>query len=270
MPLDLFKRLVREAPQVGPELVHLYGVGEAYTVPDHMDRFRFAIDALAQSGIKACIITNGSVVTQVPEGIHAFDVSFNAGTKQTYEAITGLNFEKTFLNLFRLQDQGEFKKAAKPEIHMLVFERNKKELTIFARLFAGWHVTLRYGFKYDNQHGEIPDETLPEFHDSTRVPCHYMLNCLNVYWDGRVAICPHDFEGEVIYGDLTKQTLRDILDSPLRQQKLREHLSGDFQGICRDCNFNVRFEGKYFAIPAKELTLDCEVWLDGRILRWTA
>ena len=268
MPRELYNRLIQEIRSVGTTQAHLYGVGESYTVPDHMDRFRFAIDNLTKSGIAASIITNGNVVTEIPEGIHAFDISFNAGKPETYEKITGLDFDRTYSNLQRLQKSGEFRKAAKSEIHMLVFERNKDELTDFAHLFAGWDVTLRYGFKYDNQHGLVLDETLPEFRDAQRLPCHYVLNCLNIYWDGRVVICPHDFEGEVIYGDLDKQSILEIMSSPLRQQKIREHLTGIYKGICENCNYNVEFEGKYFAIRGKELTSDSKLWLEGKTLRW--
>ncbi len=245
MDFGLFKKCIDEIAEGRlAKKVHFYGDGEPYLCPSHMAYFRYGIEKLSPLGIRTVIITNGSVITEIPDGIADFIISFNAGRKETYERITGLDFDRTVANIYRLWREGQFQRAQNVEIHMLVFEGNKDEMGDIIGLFGELGIPIRFSFKYDNQCGKIRDETLPAYRRVEREPCHYVEHCLNITWNGQVSLCPHDFDNEVIYGDANREKLREIWFSPLRLEILRAHREGRFTGLCRDCNYNTPIKGK--------------------------
>jgi MoaA/NifB/PqqE/SkfB family radical SAM enzyme len=246
MPQDKFQALVDGiAAKRSCDLVHLYGFGEPYLTPGYLDYCNYAIPRLKGAGIRTAIITNGMLITEIPEGVDSFVISFNAGTRQTYERVTGLDYERTLANIRRLHKEGQFRRAGRVEIHMLVFEDNAAEVEQFRALFSGLGARLRLAFKYDNQRGLIQDKTLPRFKEDSRRPCHYVFNVLNICWDGRVILCPHDADGEVCYGNAFEEPLARIARHRLRRQIMEEHSRGRFGGLCEKCNFNVEMAGKY-------------------------
>ena len=245
MNFNLFKKCVDEiAERELAAQVHFYGDGEPYLCPGHIKYFRYGIEKLAPLGIRTTVITNGSVITEIPDGITDFIISFNAGKKETYERITGLDFDRTVRNVYRLWAEGQFRRARNVEIHTLVFERNKDEMGNVVELFEELRIPIRFSFKYDNQCGKIEDETLPEFRRTEREPCHYVEHCLNITWNGQASLCPHDFDNGIIYGDANRETLAEIWASPLRLEILKAHEEGRFPGICEKCNYNTSIEEK--------------------------
>lgn len=227
--------------------VHLYGFGEPYLTPNYLDYCNYAIHWLGTKSITTNIITNGSVMTEIPYGLTNLNISFNAGKKKTYEKITGLDFDRTYNNICRLYHEGQFRKVLTPvEIHFLKFEENKNEVDDFFKLFCGFKgVQLRVATKYDNQRGLIEDETIEGYKESERIPCHYVKNVLNVTWNGDVSACPHDEDNKVVYGNAFDKSLRDCIVSQKRGEMLWNHNRGCFEGICERCNFNVNMDGKY-------------------------
>src|SRR5262249_16291681 len=60
------------------------------------------------------------------------------------------------------------------------------------------------------------------------VPCTFLWHTLVIISYGEVGPCPQDFMGEIILGDVSKQTLREIFNGPelvrLRQQMIEGQL----------------------------------------------
>jgi radical SAM protein with 4Fe4S-binding SPASM domain len=239
MDFELFCRLVDQIRDENlTSVVHLYGVGESYVIPEHIMYFNYAIPAL-RPFCATTIITNAGLLDHIPYGITNFLISFNAGRKETYERKMGLDFERTLDNIDRIFQTGEYLIPQNMQIHMLVDKENVEEMTDFAALFSKYPVVLRYGFKYDNQHGLVPDLTVPQFRTEQRFPCHYVREVMNIGWDGRVLLCPHDFDAEVVYGDASKEKIIDIWESNAHKKIATEHLRNKYNGLCKDCNYNI-------------------------------
>ena len=58
---------------------------------------------------------------------------------------------------------------------------------------------------------------------------------LVVFWDGRVAPCCVDYNGELVVGDARKESLRDIFNGPAMQTLRRQHRKRRFSGLCKLC-----------------------------------
>ncbi len=256
MDFDLFRKIVDESlDRLYLEMVHLYGVGEVYLVPEVMKYFDYALERYGSRGIRTCLITNGERITDLPFGLSVADISFNAGRKKTFERVTGMSFDRTVRNIWRLQREGQIDDRI--NIHMLVFEDNKDEVEDFKRLFAFTTANLVLAHKFDNQCGEIEDRTLPEYRldekeTEGRIPCHYVREVLNIAWNGDVILCPHDFEGSVNYGNAGKQSLSEIWYGGKHRKMLADHAACRFEGLCGRCNFNLPIEGKDEVISKAE------------------
>ncbi len=251
MDFELFRKIVDESSRnMYLEMVHLYGVGEDYLVPDVMEYFNYAIRKYRRRGIRTVLITNGELITDLPAGISAVDISFNGGRKESYERITGIRFDKTVKNIWRLEREGQLDHQT--NIHMLVFDENADEVEDFKRLFAFTNSNLVLAHKYDNQCGEIDDRTLHEFRNNKRTPCHYVRRVMNIAWNGDVILCPHDFEGVVNYGNIRDMSLSDIWHGDLHRENLLKHSTCSFDGICEKCNFNVPIEDQNIFVSREE------------------
>lgn len=245
MNFDLFKKCIDEiAAKKLTRAVHLFGVGEPYMTPDFTAYCDYAI---LKVGCKTQVISNGAVIDKVPEGLGELIISFNAGTPKSYQAITGMDFEKTFQNIVRLYETGEFKKAKNVEIHALIFEDNKDEANAFFKLFEGMTgVKVRITFKYDNWAGRLVSKVIPQFATKQRYPCHYIYEALYVTWTGEVTLCPLDIDNEVVIGNANNQSLQEIINSKIKQELTRQHFNNLFAGICAACDYNKQFGGKTF------------------------
>jgi len=238
MDIDLFKMIVdRSLEELYLEAVHLYGLGESYLVPQVMDYFDYAVERYYEAGVRTVLITNGERVTRFPERISVVDISFNAGTKETFREINGYDFERTVKNVWRLEREGGL--GPHVNLHMLVFNRNAHETEEFKKLFAFTSAGLTLAYKYDNQCGKIDDETLLDYRKNHRIPCHYVRNTIYVCWNGDVILCCHDADGEVVHGNVKTMTFEEIWYGHRHTDQMIQHNRGIFAGLCRLCNFNV-------------------------------
>lgn len=71
-----------------------------------------------------------------------------------------------------------------------------------------------------------------------RHPCRMLWKNLTVYHDGRVSPCCYDAEGEMIIGDVLRQSMADIWNGPALQNLRNLHLSSQFHKIpiCSRCS----------------------------------
>ena len=176
-------------------------------------------------------ITNGSVYRHIPEELDYFEVSVNAGNKESYKRITGLNWERT------LEHIAIWRGDLRLQVHMLVFDENCTEVPEFTKAFTGIKQVLSY--KFDNQCGEIEDKTLSEYKKEERIPCDYITDMLFITWTGDVLMCPHDVHGEVPLGNICQDSLESIWNGETHQRLLKEHQERRFTSICTNCNYNV-------------------------------
>ena len=74
------------------------------------------------------------------------------------------------------------------------------------------------------------------------VPCNKPFEEMVVYWNGRVGLCNHDWNNQVLLGDLNVQKIEDVWKSKPYQQVRRLHLQGKRETVatCHHCKFMPR------------------------------
>jgi hypothetical protein len=162
------------------------------------------------------------------KNIEYINCSFNAATKETYDRVVrGPDFEKTKSNIEYLISKAPFIKI---KVGMTVIKENAHEVELFKKM---WGRRAKFG-EFTNWGGARHDgmERTGE-----KVPCYHLLTKLNVLWDGRVCLCCFDYNGEVIFGDLNKESLREIREK--MQVIIDKHQQLDFDmPLCKECNGN--------------------------------
>jgi len=240
--------------------INFYSIGESYLHPHFIEMVEWALPLCRERHIATTIVTNGSAVTKVPKGIDNFFISFNAGRKDTYERITGLSFDNVVARIKQLGDEGEFRKAKNAQIHMLAFEANQQEVIDFINTFSEIEgITLRVSYKFDNQQGKTIDRGLVK--RTSRAACDYLTNMIVLYPNGDIVLCSHDFQGSVVFGNIGKESLEDVLREPKRMALIGKHNRGIFPGLCRDCNYNLDNVGGLFKYYTPRGAENCKMMI---------
>ena len=236
-------------PKLRPytDFLYFHVMGEPLCHPELADFLCLAGDA----GFKVILTTNGTLLRSRQElllnapalhkvniSLHAFEandlaVPFSQYLDDCFTFGTAAGGRK--LVVYRLWNQGGADR------------RNQQILEKMHHAFPGeWIVErqgtrlahwtyLEYGDKFD-----WPDLTAPE--GSDRVFCYGLRDQLGVLCDGTVVPCCLDHEGDIALGNLFRQPMEEILDSP-RAQAIYRGFSGDkaVEPLCRRCGYARRF-----------------------------
>lgn len=212
----------------------LNNTGDMYIHPHRKELF----DYMSSHKHKPIIMTTNAAAMDSVPAVDLLIISFNGGTKETYEFTTGLPFDKTVARIKSFYPQ---LKNVYCELHCLMWEGNEGTEDNLKELWQDFPGRVRLSYKYDNQMKE--DKTISKYKRETRVYCDY-LDMLSILPDGQVVTCAHDFAGETNLGNALTDQIDDIIFNQMRIKKQREHRDGNFSGLCADCNYNTGVDGK--------------------------
>lgn len=233
MDLDLFAtiwRKINRSLYIRKILVN--GTGDFFQLPDYLE-YAQIIENVGRK--KVAITTNGLNLDYIP-AVDDFVISFNGADEDTYQLTTGLPFWKVVDNIRDAYDDIKCN-TRNAEIHCLAWAGNPDPKDGLLELFGDFPGRIRVSYKYDNQGGT--NYTLTPHVCTERVLCDY-LETLVIYPTGDVIICSHDFEGNVQWGNLRHDSVRDCITNIERWDKVRQQNAGFFTGICETCNYNTR------------------------------
>lgn len=253
MTKELYEKIIDECKEYGIKTIFFGVYGEFLTDPFILER----IDYLRKHGLGYGFITNASLLT--PEitdkllelgGLTCVNFSVNGFSRKVYEdTMIGLKRDITYKNILYFLEQIEKRKISGLDIVITAVRTklNKSDLKNFYRFWRKQkgvssiipiELMDRMGKEYEGELGELGAMNNKQ---NWLVPCKYVWESLRVYYDGKVSTCcKEDDERKFLIGDLTKQTLKEILDGdPLK--KLRQcHLSGNRwkHPTCGKCYLN--------------------------------
>jgi radical SAM protein with 4Fe4S-binding SPASM domain len=182
-------------------------------------------------------------------GLVSFLLSQDSLDPETYRSIRGrvarASLADTHIReLVRLRDEGGYDTAI--TLQMINMDANNDEAARFieycAEVGVDRGVVIRLGRwdfddSYIEQFGEV---TAPGY----TAPCSLPWTALVALWDGRIVPCCHDYNGEVVLGDLRTQSLDEIWGSAAARE-FRDR--NDESAFCRKCAF-----GKWFKEQQRE------------------
>jgi radical SAM protein with 4Fe4S-binding SPASM domain len=247
MKLSLFHKILDQA---GSHLksMQLFHSGEALLHPRIGDMIALAVS----KNIYTLLNTNGTLLderkarTLLDSGLHSISFSFDTFDKRTYESIRqGACFEKTLHRMERfleLKAGGNYRNT-KAILEIVDMVDTRPHIAGFVRRanamgfdqvriwrFHNWADTDRV----ENEHSPFRNSRSGGYY-----PCEYPFFLMAVYWDGSVAPCCIDYNGDYTLGSIDEKSLEEIWnDAPAR--KLRASMRSRHTrktGLCRNCSF---------------------------------
>jgi MoaA/NifB/PqqE/SkfB family radical SAM enzyme len=253
MQKNLFEKIADECRTYGIKLINFGVYGEPLA-----DRFLFErIDYLKKCDMNFGFISNAALLTpEITDKLltmgNLVNVSFsiNGFSKEIYEkTMVGLNRDTTYGNVLYFLDQKEKLKLKNLDVHISAVrtDLNKKD---FKKFFNFWKsqkgITMVWSLELVDRMGDAYDGKLGKLGSMSKKhnwlsPCKYMWGPLSVYFDGKVSPCCIDNDKRrLIVGDLSRQTLDEVLNGKALNDLRNIHLSGkrNDHPICGRCYLN--------------------------------
>ena len=242
MSFDLFKlifdKINSETSQY--DTLAFPGMGEPMLDPTLDDKIVYA----KERGFSVLILTNGSFLT--PDrwrkfeeiGVDSVRVSVYGDTPESYAKVHGVKdtslFEKVKDNLTKIS---EIKKDTQLLLtYNIVDEYNEAALDSWIEYWES-KVDLLEVWR---PHNWVDSKNYRTVKSEKLKTCGRPFNTpLQIQVDGTVNMCCFDFDGKLLLGDLKKQSLKEIFESPMYRKIVNHHNSGDYKNsglICENCD----------------------------------
>jgi sulfatase maturation enzyme AslB (radical SAM superfamily) len=236
MSTELYKRVLDEAVEAGAGIVSLEHYGEPFLDPEVFDKARYA----KSRGLKVYTISNGSLLDdkKIDGVIEHFDkirISMYGITKQTYESIhKGLVFEQVEANVEKLFEERRRRGSSlKIEIYLLVMKENEHEKDIIKERYE----KLADAFSIWTPHNWGNGRNYRPVSDNKKTCGRPFNGPLQVQWNGLVVACVFDYNNFIVLGDLTRQSVAEVIDGEPYNALRRAHLENNFTDFpfCNVC-----------------------------------
>jgi MoaA/NifB/PqqE/SkfB family radical SAM enzyme len=256
MTRALFAKIVREAAEHEEcAVISPYLQNEPLLDPDLADHVR-SIKQLSAGRLSARIVTNGYLLDAskldelIAAGIDVISLSLNAHSPETYRKVMGgLDFDVTVSNLERLL-------AARNSgimviVTFMITSDNEHEIEEAVRYWSGRGV-LCGAFGIGTMTGNVPrfDAVKPKTFQQRPLECFVPLEATTILANGDLLLCCSDWAHASVYGNVKRQSIRDVWHSPDLSAIRRDAIGERFNhSICKRClgqtksPFNLIFEG---------------------------
>jgi radical SAM protein with 4Fe4S-binding SPASM domain len=247
MPMDLYKKIINEVVAFGHTRLNLTHYNEPFLDKNLFERILYA----KKKGMTVGFFSNATVMNSekaesaLDAGVDWINFSIDGGTKESFEKIRiGANFEETCNNISYLIKLRKKRNSKKPTINIhttIVSKENLESSKQLTELLNGAD-TYTMGLA-DSRADEGNYNFMKKFSSSNRnksrlYPCSIPWTTLTIMSNGKVCLCCRDHEGEVILGDLNKQSIEEVLNSKEMHEIRDLHLKGDGDKIdlCKNCD----------------------------------
>ena len=245
MEWEVYQRLIDEIALQKPLIMlHLFKDGESQLHPQFFDMVRYAKDKGAAEKIHintTAVLWSDKVIQKFLDcGIDDITVSIDAARPETYkEAKLADVLPKVEQNVNRFFEMRDRLNRKHPHVRVKIMEYDgisKEELQEFFEKWDGVadevQVTGIHSWSGAIKGLKISDESSPQ-----RSPCALMWYSLVVNWDGAVTVCSVDWNTEIKVGDVHRQTLAEIWNSPEIKAARRAHIENkhDTFDVCKEC-----------------------------------
>lgn len=267
--IDFLTKIIDENRSIlSGQAVWLHFSGEPLLHPD----LSKIIKLLKENNIRTMLSTNAVLLSEkksldiLEAGLDYIVFSFDGYSKEIYESIRiGAKFEevkKNILNFLKIKEENSFKTTT--QIQFVELKTNTKEVAYFIDEWKKTNINHINVKSFCTRAGRVANIENFELNSSIykpkvrRRPCFYLWETLIVLWDGSVITCCQDLKSELIVGDLKKQTLSEIWNSPQLQEIRKRQLKGDFSmepcAGCRDWkNHSVSYFGTMYNAFSKKI-----------------
>ncbi len=267
MDLNLFKKIIDEISGKVYD-INLFHRGEPLLNRNIVSMVLYA----ASRGIKTRIHTNATLLDKdlsrklILAGLDLISFSFDGYTKEEYEKNrSGAKFSE---NIGRIIDFLKVKKelkSKKPYSIIQVIEQKEKfsvgemrrKRKIFLKNFKNLPLNKIVTRIPHNWGGllELNGTDKKRKRSSKKSLCTFPWYSLTVFYDGKVFLCPQDFEGRICLGSLNNEGINQIFNGKIIKRMRDALISGEAGNMipCKNCDRIAR--KTFLKIPLEYLGL---------------
>lgn len=258
MTLDNFRKIVELLPRSIRE-VQLHFAGESVLNKDLPEMVKI----LKGKGVRTILSSNGTLPFEnyekiINAGLSQLIISFDGATKEVYEQYRkGGNFEMVLDNLNKMVKMP--KRKTEFIIQFIVMKNNENQIEDMKKLAKSLGVDILWlkSASLNIGSSEILEKNiinnakkfLPENNKYSRyllkdgrlvykdkpLSCPWIFRTV-ILWNGDVAVCCTDLEGEVIVGNILKEGSFDKIWRSEKHDKIRKLILSRKLKICKNCN----------------------------------
>jgi radical SAM protein with 4Fe4S-binding SPASM domain len=225
MDFSLYKKIIDEVKDYVFD-VNLFHRGEPLIHPRIIDMVKYA----NENKIKTRIHTNGTLLDEklsrelIKSGLNLISFSFDGYSKETYEKNRiNATYEDTIGNIITFLKIKKELKSRTPFtiIQVMEFDENlspedfQKQKSEFIKKFDTLPLDKLVIRTPHNWGGLLEIEGIKKVNrdKSKLIPCTFPWYSLTIFYNGKVYLCPQDFAGEILIGDVNKDSIKNIFNN---------------------------------------------------------
>ena len=249
LDIDVYKKFIKDGHLLGLKEVGFYMRGEPL-LDKRLEEF---VKIAHKEGIEYIYITtNGALATiekmkrLLAAGLSSVKFSVNSASREKYLETHGKDdFEKVLKNI---KDLKEYKKISGKEFKIIssfvVTKFTENEIEDYKKIF----LPLVDDMKILGVHGqagqalselkmlESNELTAPFPKIGNANPCTMLWDRVHLTQDGFLSLCCVDYDNNLIYADLNKESLKDAWNNDIVNKMRKLHVTQKLEGtLCHNC-----------------------------------
>ncbi len=244
---ELFSKIVRDIQEIPPEApinINMNLVNEPFMDKKMFARLRYINEALPTARIQ--IYTNFNVLPRdfmakfrQIRNIGSLNISFNAANEADYQAIMHIDFARTVHHLKTfMKDNRRDRFLLRPVILSRVADntvRDQEYVEECRALFSEFEEGIDYAPYVKKRVTWLGDTHVEQSPVPYFLPCDAWFD-LNIMCTGVVPLCCLDAEGDHAIGDVTRNSVLEIYNSPRFRELREKHLQRESLHPCGQCS----------------------------------
>lgn len=226
--------------------VFFSGMGEPLTDPDLI----FRVKEIKKLGFWVRLYTNASLLSPertrqlIELGLDEINISFNGASREEYQRIMGLDFEKTRKNIEWLLKIRKEKLSRKPfvQISLVVIRENEREIKKHIQYWKSRvdSVTVSLAHEWGGGVKINSKFKIPKAKSERVYPCRSLWHTFVIDSSGNFVICCRDYESRYVLGNIRTHSFADVYKNSILENFRRSHLEYSpkkLPPLCQKCNF---------------------------------
>jgi len=242
---DVYTRIIDEASQYPPKRIALLLMNEPLLDRKLPERIAYAKKKLGDA-TEVTITSNGSILTPkvvdrlIDSGLDRIKISVEGLTKETYERVMGIDFQRTMDGINRLIETQRAGTQKKPRLvlSMVNIGLNEKELRRYKSFWKKRGVKATF-VAFENKGGNVQEnEELHPFGLTAFKRCYRFNRCAYILYNGDLIPCCADWTRSFVIGNVNEKPIKDIWHGE-KINSLRSHFKNGnhdlLPAICQKC-----------------------------------
>jgi len=243
MSQELFEKVFDEGLDIGMKMATLVSYGEPFLDKGFIDKVVYAKTKSPETELY--VITNGSLVNKYISDLlieYQFDkirFSWYGVSEESYSKIHGVskNYKRIVTdNIKYLINERNKRGMTKPhvEVYFLKMDNNMHELEQFKSIWLGVADDISIWEPHNWSNGRDYRELSGEKRSCGR-PDH---GPVQVQWNGEIVPCCWDYNNSIVLGDVSKNTISEVLKGEDFNKLRSAHANGEFYKFpfCDSCD----------------------------------